>query len=115
MSWDDFQPWWTGLAPVVTLVIGYLGTIATESRRDRRAAAVKAAEDRASRQQAADDRRREFELEKPLEADNAHRAMARAFYDYLGDPQNDSGTVQNCALAYRLLSASCWMTRSELR
>lgn len=69
---------WNSVLPVITLVLGYVGTIVTEGRRDRRALA---AEDRRrldERRHEQASRRDTFELETLKQANDALRAFVRA-------------------------------------
>src|ERR687898_3177330 len=55
--------WWNAILPVVTLILGYLGTLWTEERRDARALARAQSERAALASAARADRRENFELD----------------------------------------------------
>jgi hypothetical protein len=66
------------LLPVITLILGYLGTILTEERRANQARTAAADERERAARQLATERRRDFELEHLLAAEQALRRMGTA-------------------------------------
>ncbi len=70
--------WWNAVLPVVTLALGYVGTIWTEARRDTRASAEASAARRLERNTRLADERRVFELETLRGAATAIGHLARA-------------------------------------
>ena len=77
--------WWNAILPVVTLILGYLGTLWTEERRDARALSRARSERAELAAVARADRRESFELETLARAHAALGDFARAVgrVDYL--------------------------------
>ena len=69
---------WNAVLPVITLILGYFGTLLTESKRDARAATRAQAERDASAAQKRHEWRETFELETLLRAHNSLSDLARA-------------------------------------
>jgi hypothetical protein len=70
--------WWNAVLPVVTLILGYVGTLWTEERRDARALERARTERQESVATAKGDRRESFELETLARAHTAISDFGRA-------------------------------------
>ena len=70
--------WWNAVLPVLTLVLGYVGTVLVESRRARVEREAAGATRLAVREDARSDARRAFELETLIALQEAMSTMVRA-------------------------------------